>query len=428
MRRSTRLLPLALVASLALPLAGCSGKETSATEATDKLEVMSWWTSASEAPAFKVLTDAYAAANSGVQVTNASVTGGAGANARVELAKRLAAGNPPDVWQTFAGAATEAFASTKTIRDVSSVFATGGIKEAMQPTILDWVTVDGKQYAMPTGAHRQNVLFFNKSVLDSAGVAAPAAGYTTKAFIADLDKLKAKGATPLCLGGKDAFTTGELFENILLGTAGPKAWGQIQDDKFDWNGTAAKAAFAGLDKVLSYADTAADSQSWDQAAGKLAKGECGFLTMNDSGYGEIVKAGGSDTTVGEVAYPGTDGSYLAVVDVFVAGTTAPNAKNALAFLATLADPATSVKFSAIKGSVPVLKSADVASLPAYEQAASKALWSSEVLPSLVHGEAMSPRFTQGFYDGVAAYVRSRDAASFVKALSDAVNPGRPLGH
>ncbi len=150
--------------------------------------------------------------------------------------------------------------------------------------------------------------------------------------------------------------------------------------------------------------------------------------MNDSGYGEIVKAGGTDTTVGEVAYPGTDGSYLAVVDVFVAGTTAPNAKNALAFLATLANPATSVKFSAINGSVPVLKTADVASLPAYEQSASKALWSSEVLRSLVHGEAMSPKFTQGFYDGVAAYVRSRDSASFVKALSDAVNPSRPQGH
>ena len=62
---------------------------------------------------------------------------------------------------------------------------------------------DGAPYGVPTGAHRSNVLWFNKKLLEQAGVHPPSSGYTLDSFIADLGKVKASGATPLCLGGKD---------------------------------------------------------------------------------------------------------------------------------------------------------------------------------------------------------------------------------
>jgi hypothetical protein len=147
--------------------------------------------------------------------------------------------------------------------------------------------------------------------------------------------------------------------------------------------------------------------------------------MNDSAYGELVKDGATESSVGEVAFPGTSDGYLAVVDVFVAATSAPNAKNALGFLATLADPAANLEFNKIKGSVPVLKNVDVASLSPYQQSASEALWKGPVLRSITHGEAMDPAFTQGFFDGVSAFVRTRDTSVFAKKLSEAVNSYRP---
>lgn len=58
------------------------------------------------------------------------------------------------------------------------------------------------------------------AVLSRAGVAAPTGGYTLATFLGDLRTLKAAGATPLCVGGRDPFTTVELFENVLLGTVG----------------------------------------------------------------------------------------------------------------------------------------------------------------------------------------------------------------
>lgn len=50
----------------------------------------------------------------------------------------------------------------------------------------------------------------------------------------------------------------------------------------------------------------------------------------------------------------------------------------------------------------------------------KALWSSPVLLSIAHGEAMSPRFQEGFYEAGSTYVRTRNADAFAEDLEDAV--------
>src|SRR5947207_2182827 len=68
-----------------------------------QLEVFSWWTSGSEAAALRALFKAYKQKNPGVEVLNAAITGGGGSAARPVLQTRLAAGNPPDSWQTHPG-------------------------------------------------------------------------------------------------------------------------------------------------------------------------------------------------------------------------------------------------------------------------------------------------------------------------------------
>jgi glucose/mannose transport system substrate-binding protein len=74
--------------------------------------------------------------------------------------------------------------------------------------------------------------------------------------------------------------------------------------------------------------------------------------------------------------------------------------------------------------VPVVRTVDVSSLPAYQREASKSLWSLPVLLSVAHGEAMSPEFQEGFYDAVSTYVRTRDPDAFAETLEDAVSNDR----
>jgi glucose/mannose transport system substrate-binding protein len=144
--------------------------------------------------------------------------------------------------------------------------------------------------------------------------------------------------------------------------------------------------------------------------------------MNDSAFGELVADGAHENQdFGSTAFPGTDKTFLAVVDVFVAATQAENAKNALAFLAGISKPATQLAFNRSKGSVPVVRDVDVSSLTDYQRAASKALWTLPVLLSVAHGEAMSPEFQEGFYDAVSTYIRTRSTDAFADDLEDAVS-------
>ncbi|WP_199512411.1 ABC transporter substrate-binding protein [Nucisporomicrobium flavum] len=416
-----RALAAALTVLLAATVTGCGAdKPTSATKDTKQLEIVSWWTSGSEAAALTTLLDAFRQANPGVEPVNGAIAGGAGSEAIVELAKRLRAGDPPDVWQTFAGKSVQGYADRGSVRDVSSVFD-DRLRSALHPVILRSLQRSGKPYGVPTGAHRSNVLWFNLALLNRAGVTPPAGGYTLPAFLEDLKKVKAAGVAPLCLGGKDPFTTVELFENVLLSSIGADGWADMTADRLDWRGTAVRSALRSFGELLTYADPQASGLTWDAATKKLAAGECAYESMNDSSYGELVAAGAQEgKDFGTAAFPGTGGSFLAVVDVFVAATRAKNAKNALAFLAGIDQPATQVAFSKAKGSVPVVRDADVSSLPPYQREASRSLWASPVLLSVAHGEAMSPAFQEGFYDAVSTYVRTRDPKAFADDLRDAV--------
>jgi glucose/mannose transport system substrate-binding protein len=295
----------------------------------------------------------------------------------------------------------------------------------MHPTILRSVIRNGRPYGVPTGAHRSNMLWFNKKLLAQAGVRPPASGYTLAAFMTDLGKVKVSGAVPLCLGGKDRFTTVELFENTLLSTVGSGGWKKIVDDDFDWRGNRVRTALGRFGTMLDFADPQAGRLTWDQATKKLASGGCAFESMNDSAFGELIAAGAKENKdFGALAFPGTDKNFLAVVDVFVAATKAKNAKNALAFLSDISTPTTQLSFNGSKGSVPVVRDVEVSSLTAYQRASSRSLWGSPVLLSIAHGEAISPEFQEGFYDAVTTYGRKRNADGFVHDLEDAVSKDR----
>jgi glucose/mannose transport system substrate-binding protein len=325
-----------------------------------------------------------------VEVVDGAVAGGGGSNVQVALAARLRAGDPPDVWQTFLGSSLRAWVDADRIVDVSRVFESSGLDRTMPQTLLDAATYRVKAWGVPTGSHRGNVLWFNLRLLREAGIAPPGPGYTTEAFRADLAKLAAGGKTALCLGAKDRFTSTELFENTLLGVVGTDGW-------------------------------AAGGLTWDQAAKKLATGQCAFLSMNDSVYGELVTnkaVEGKD--FGYIPYPGTTGAYLAIVDTFVVSVDAKDGVNALKFLETIADPKVSLEFNKLKGSVPIRSDVDVASLPQYQRQASESLFNDRVLLSMTHGELMSSDFQGALYDAVAAYGGSKNANAFIDTLQNSI--------
>ena len=223
-----RLVALLTAATTALALAACSPHHS----ANGSIDVLSWWTSASESSALDTLIDQHKQRNPEASVDEIAVVGGGGSQAHVTLATRIARGDAPDVWQSLVGGNITAWHNAGAVGDVSSLF-TDDVKAQLPEDVLSSVTVDGKQYAAPLSVHRANVLMYNRDVLQRAGVAEPGEGYTLTQFLADLDTLKAKGTTPMCIGAADSITTAGLFESVLLATVGQEGWEKIEADRFD---------------------------------------------------------------------------------------------------------------------------------------------------------------------------------------------------
>ena len=450
-----RVVALLTAATTALAITACSGGSTPT--ANGSIDVLSWWTSTSESSALNVLVDSYEKQNPGTSVDEIAVVGGGGSQAHVVLATRIAHGDPPDVWQSLVGGNITAWHNAGAVGDVSSLF-TDEVKAQLPENVLSSVSVDGKQYAAPLSAHRANVLMYNRDVLKGAGIAEPGAGYTLDQFLADLDALKASGTTPLCVGGADSISTAGLFESVLLATVGKEGWERIEADRFDWSGQEVQTALNTFGRLMDYTDATGKNNTWSEASGRLAAGECGFYQMNDSAFAESTalnddsgatagaapstgtnvdtpssaapstgaSAGAASTDASPVAatvFPGTEGMFLMVVDSFVVSSSTDNRDGANAFLTTALDPQVETDFCKVKGCVPVRNDADVSSLTPYQQQTADALRSQTVLNSISYGEVISPAMQDGFFQAVKDYISTRDAASFNRILTERLNEG-----
>ena len=455
-----RLVALLTAATTALALTACSGGSHSS---SGSIDVLSWWTSASESSALDTLIDQHRQRNPGASVDEIAVVGGGGSQAHVTLATRIANGDAPDVWQSLVGGNITAWHNANAVGDVSSLFS-DEVKAQLPDDVLSSVTVDGKQYAAPMSVHRANVLMYNRDVLEKAGIAEPGEGYSLTRLLADLDTLKAKGTTPMCIGAADSITTAGLFESVLLATVGQEGWEKIEADRFDWNGQEVKDALGTFGQLIDhsdYADQADRPRTWDEASSRLAAGECGFYQMNDSALGESLAVGdsaagsstGSSTgtadgsaasstaaaatgpatdasPVSSAVFPGTEGSFLMVADAFVTSSSTDNRDGADAFLTSALDPEVQTTFCKVKGCVPTRNDADVSSLSSYQQQAAGDLRSQTVLSSISYGEVISPAVQDGFFQAVKSYISTRDASSFGRVLTDRVNEGAggPANH
>jgi glucose/mannose transport system substrate-binding protein len=423
--RLMRLRVLTIAACTALALAACGGGGGGGTSGGaqgsdgNTLEVFSWWTSGSEDAALKELIKAFETANPGVKVTNGAVAGGGGGNAQAVLQTRLQGNDAPDTWQTHPGAAINQYIDSNLVADLSSVYGQDNLSEVVPKSLIDSVSKDGKMYGVSTGAHRGNVLWYNKKLTDKAGVN-PSAGYTATQFVADLAKLKSQGTTPICLGAKDTFATPQLFENTLLSVTGPDGWNTLTSGQTKWDDPKVKEAAGLFAQMLPYVDPDSSALTWDQATKRLADGQCAFESMGDWAYGELVKGGAKEgTDFGYVPHAGTDGSFVLVVDTFVVGQNAKHPELGQKWASAISTTDAQLAFNKEKGSTPVRTDVDVSTLPKYQQAAAKSFRSDSHVQSIVHGEAMNPQFQLAFSDAVTQFVQSKDVDTFVQALAAA---------
>lgn len=385
----------------------------------DQLEIFSWWTAGSEAAGLQKLFDAFSSISPDVEIVNAAVAGGAGSNAQAALQTRLGGGDPPDSWQSHPGEELKArYVEPGYCEPITDLWDQEGWNDVIPEGLIDQITFDDEKYLIPVGVHRGNVLFFNKQVLDDNGVDV---GDTMIAddFFAAADKLKDAGIPMLALGSKDPFAAPMLFENILCAQLGPDEYSGLWDGSTDWGGDGVKGAIETFAKMLDYVNDDHASLTWDGAMDLVMDGTACSTSMGDWAYGNAVVKGIEDE-IGYVPHPGSDDSFIAVVDGFTMPKDAPDPVNANTWLRVVGTAEAQISFAPEKGCIPARTDVDASSLNEYGQWSASDFGDKTVVASMAHGAAASPQLQQSIFDACVPFLVDKDVESFQDSLVMAV--------
>jgi glucose/mannose transport system substrate-binding protein len=237
-------------------------------------------------------------------------------------------------------------------------------------------------------------------------------------FMTAADTLQAAGIPALALAMKDTFPGAQLFENTLLGVAGPETYNALFQGEASWDDQAVRDAADATAAMLNYVNEDFSALTWDQAAAMMIEGGAGFNSMGDWAYGEVVARNAQDN-IGWVSHPGTAGSFVLVVDSFTLPVGAPSPENARNWLTILGSKEAQEAFNPLKGSIPARTDANRELFSAYHQWSMDSFANDALVPSCAHGQAASPAFKQAFYDASTAFVTDKDVDTFIAMLSDA---------
>jgi len=388
--------------------------------ARSKLEVFSWWTSGGESAALDALFNTYQKQYPGTGILNATVAGGAGFAARPVLQGRLTAGNPPDTWQSHPGwELLDQYVEPNYCEPITDLYQSEGWDKVLPKALVDMVTRDGKAYAVLTGVHRGNVLWYNKRLLTKNGIKV-GNKMTFGEFFAACDKLKAAGVPALGVGDSGIWASAHLFENTLLGVIGPQGWADLFSGKMKWDDPKVKQAMQYFAKMQDYLNPDHAALTWDQAVKELIEGKVGFTSMGDWADGELIKAHMKEKEdFGWVSHPGTDGSFIIVADGFTLAKGAPHKAATIAWLKSIGSKEAQEAFNPLKGSIPARTDVDRSKFDGYHQWSMTEFARDKLLPSCVHGEAAPAPFQTALNNTIMSFMVDKNVDNFASALVQA---------
>ncbi|MFC4456015.1 ABC transporter substrate-binding protein [Deinococcus sonorensis] len=391
-------------------------------QAAGKLEIFSWW-SGDEGPALEALIKLYGQKYPGVNVDNATVTGGAGTNAKAVLKTRMLGGDPPDSFQAHAGQElTGTWVVADRMEDLSSLYKSEGWASKFPKAVIDLITYKGGIYSVPVNVHRSNVMWYVPANLKKWGVTAPT-NWTQ--FLTTCQKLKAQGlAAPLVVG--ENWTQQHLWESVALGTLGAQGWRDLWAGKIKFTDPRAVAVWTMFGKVMDCANKDASSLSWQQATDRLLAGQAAFNVMGDwaAGYMTTTKKLKPGTGFAWSASPSTSGSFMMLADSFGLPKGAKDRAEALNWLKVLGSKEGQDTFNPLKGSIAARTDSDVSKYNVYSQSAAKDWHSKQIVGSMFHGAVAPESFTSNFGTIVDAFVSSHDAKAAANAAQQLATKAR----
>lgn len=187
------------------------------------VNVYHWWTAGGEKDAIESVIDEFKGAYGKVKTKSNAIPGGAGGAMVMKVKVLQQAGKSPETFQAHPGQEIQPYLDANMLLDLSKLWDYAKLNERILPGIKDLLTApDGKNYVVPIGIHKTNVIFYNIHVFEKYGIAIPDhENITWDEFWDICDQLAAKmpdGEYPIDLGDRKGWPACQVFEGIMMGT------------------------------------------------------------------------------------------------------------------------------------------------------------------------------------------------------------------
>ncbi|SPT53422.1 P39 [Actinomyces bovis] len=401
---------------------GSSGGKAGEGDAT-QVDVVTWWSAGSEKQGLDALTKVFSTQFPNTKFENKAVSGGAGSQAKQKLAADLAAKTPPDTYQAHAGAEIKDDIDAGYLVDVSSLYEEFGLTKAFPETLVDRLKDEkGKIYSVPSNIHRANVVWASVSVLKVAGLDPKAPAKDLDGWLADMEKVKAAGFTPITMGM--AWTQLQLLETVLLADLGAEKYNGLFDGKTDWAGADVTKALEHFSKIVAYTDKSLYTEDWEPAMKPIMENKAAFNVMGDwavAAFDTASKKADEDYVYFPV--PGTDGVFDFLADGFTLAEGAKHPGGAKNWLKCISSKEGQIAFNTVKGSIPARKDLtdeEKGKFSEYQKTAMESFGKDTIVSSIAHGAALPAKASNAMSDALTKFAQgASDVAALQQALAEA---------
>jgi glucose/mannose transport system substrate-binding protein len=381
------------------------------------LTIYDWWTSGGEQAAINNLITQYSAKYPDVAVMASPIIGGAGVNAFPVIQKLVLAGQAPDAFQVHAAYEAQPYFDAGLLSPIDYIWKQNNLEAVVPPVIQDMNRFNGHYYAVPVDVHRSNVVWYNKKVLDKAGID-PKTLTTWDSFFAACDKLKAIGIThPIAMGS--SWATSHPFEQIMAGEGISFYQDWVNGKITSPDNTKLIDALTTFKKYLLYVNPDYATLTWDQATKNVINGTAAFNVMGDWENGEFTLIGmkyGID--YGSFVVPGTSGMYGLVIDSFEHPTGITHPTNSDRWLTLVSSKEGQDTFNPLKGSISARSDMDETKYGLYQQSAIKDFKTAiHMYPSVVHGSGAPVSFKLKLFDIISQFAIDADVSKAANAMT-----------
>ena len=319
------------------------------------VQVLHWWTSTSEHKAVALLAGKLAQEN--LIWVDAVIPNGSGIGAGIVLKSRMLAGNAPEFAQ-LNGVIISEWADLGLLLEIDAIAKDGKWEKSLYPSVWNLIRPKAHPVAIPLGIHRINTLFYNRKLFTKYHLTAPT---NWDEFEAVAKRLQQAGITPLAQSS-EPWQVATLFETLVLAESDAAFYRNafVRKDAAAFTDLRFAKALLRLRWLKQWMPTPLKEQSWSDMTRLLADGDAGMLVMGDWAKGEL-NAWGIATDVGFscAAVPRTARYHLYDIDTLVMLAKDNSFRSAQEKIAQIAlSPAMQMEFNQIKGSIPVLRTAD----------------------------------------------------------------------